>query len=127
MTAKVNSTSTNEVISNVVEITGPTMAVSQAAARISFAASAMTLVFLGALHVLSPEFDPSWRMVSEYALGNYGWVLSLMFISWAISSWALYFALRPHVKTKAGKVGLIILLIVGLGQLMASIFSVRDE
>jgi len=45
------------------------------------------LLFLASLHVLSPEFDPSWRIVSEYALGNFGWVLSLMFVSWAVSWW----------------------------------------
>ena len=100
---------------------------SNMAAKVALAGAIAAILLMLVLHVLSPEFDPSWRMVSEYALGNYSWVLSLMFISWAISSWALYFALRPHVKTKAGKVGLIILLIVGLGQLMASIFSVRDE
>jgi len=32
------------------------------------------------LHVLSPEFSPSRRVISEYALGHYPWVLSLMFL-----------------------------------------------
>src|SRR5215216_2200906 len=114
MTAKVNSTSTNEAISNAMDITGSTMAVSRAAGHISLAASALTLVFLGALHILSPEFDPSWRMVSEYALGNYGWILSLMFIAWAVSSWALAFTIWSHVGTRAGKIGLIFLVAAGV-------------
>jgi hypothetical protein len=56
------------------------------AAWLAMIMTAATILLLAALHVLSPEFDPSWRMVSEYALGHYGWVLSLMFLSWAISS-----------------------------------------
>ncbi len=59
------------------------------AAILSLAASITTLVCLAALHVLSPEFDPSWRVVSEYALGGHRWALSLMFLAWATSSWGL--------------------------------------
>jgi hypothetical protein len=58
------------------------------AARLAIAAAAAALLLLASLHVLSPEFDPSWRMVSEYANGHYGWVLSLMFAAWGVSSWA---------------------------------------
>jgi len=43
-------------------------ALSLPTARVSIAAGALTLVLLAALHILSPEFNPSWRMVSEYAL-----------------------------------------------------------
>jgi hypothetical protein len=42
-----------------------------------------------ALHILTQEFDPSWRMISEYALGHYGWLLSLTFLAWGFSTWAL--------------------------------------
>jgi ABC-type transport system involved in multi-copper enzyme maturation permease subunit len=52
------------------------------AAWLSIIMTATTILLLAILHVLSPEFDPSWRMVSEYAFGQYGWVLSLMFLSW---------------------------------------------
>jgi len=40
------------------------------AGRIAIGASAAALMLLASLHVLSPEFDPSWRMVSEYANGR---------------------------------------------------------
>jgi hypothetical protein len=29
-----------------------------------------TIFLLIALHVLSPEFSPSWRVISEYAFGH---------------------------------------------------------
>jgi hypothetical protein len=50
-------------------------------ARLAIATAVAALLLLFSLHVLSPEFDPSWRMVSEYALGHYGWVLSLIVLS----------------------------------------------
>jgi hypothetical protein len=83
-----------------------------------------TLLLLLALHVLSPEFSPSWRMVSEYAFGRYGWVLSLMFLSWGISSWALALALRPELHGIRGEVGVIFLGLAGLGEILASVFDV---
>src|SRR5437588_5754704 len=92
-------------------------------ARLSIGAAVTVLLLLASLHVLSPEFDPSFRMVSEYALGHYDWVLSLMFLAWGISSWALAVAIWSQVKTKAGKVGLWFLVIGGLGEAMASVFD----
>ena len=103
------------------------IASSTTAPKLAFITATTAMLLMLVLHVLSPEFSPSWRMVSEYALGQSAWVLSLMFISWAVSSWTLFFALKPHVKTRAGKVGVAILVVVGVGQFMASIFSVKDE
>src|SRR6266487_3723794 len=92
-------------------------------ALLAMVAAAATLLLLVGLHILSPEFDPSFRMVSEYALGHYGWVLSLMFLAWGISSWALALAIWSQVKTKAGKVDWWFLVIAGLGEAMASVFA----
>ena len=86
-----------------------------------------TILLLASLHVLSPEFAPSWRMVSEYAFGHYAWVLSLMFLSWGISSWALAVAIWSQVKTKAGNVGLWFLVVAGIGEAMASVFDVTHD
>lgn len=93
------------------------------AARVSMAAGATSLLSLAALHVLSPEFDPSWRMVSEYALGRYEWVLALMFVSQAVSSIALFFAIKAQIRTVGGKIGLFFLLAAGLGLSLAAIFD----
>ena len=96
-------------------------------ALLAMVAAAATLLLLASLHVLSPEFDPSFRMVSEYALGHYSWVLSLMFLAWGISAWALAVALWSQVKTRAGKVGWWFLVIAGLGEAMASVFDVTHD
>jgi hypothetical protein len=118
------SASSNETFPGVAN-TSPIATVTQAAGRVALIASAATLVFLIALHILSPEFAPSWRMVSEYALGDYGWVLSLMFVAWALGSWGLVFATWSQVKTVAGKIGLFFLIATGVGEAMASVFDIQ--
>lgn len=102
----------------------PLTATSLTAARLALVMAAATVLLLAGLHVLSPELEPSWRMVSEYANGQYGWVLSLMFVSWALSSWALAFAIWRHFKTFAGKTGLAFLIAAGVGEAMASVFDI---
>jgi hypothetical protein len=89
--------------------------------------TAITILLLASLHVLSPEFAPSWRMISEYAFGRYGWVLSLMFLSLGMSPWALAVALWSQVPTHVGKLGLWFLIIAGLGGAMASVFDITHE
>jgi hypothetical protein len=99
--------------------------ISTIAAILSLIASALALVSLGGLHVLSPEFDPSRRAVSEYALGHYGWALSLMFLAWGLSAWTLAFAIQSQLKTISGRIGLVFLIVGGIGWAMASVLDVR--
>jgi hypothetical protein len=98
--------------------------ISVPAAGFSLTMAAATLVLLGSLHILSPEFDPSHRVVSEYALGRYRWVLSLMFLTWALGSWALVFAILSQVNTLGGRIGLLFLLISGAGEALGAAFDV---
>ena len=81
------------------------------AAWLAMLATGATILLLATLHGLSPEFSPSWRVISEYAFGHYPGVLSLMFLSWGIGSWALVVAIWSEVRTSAGKVGLWFLII----------------
>ncbi len=92
-------------------------------ARIAFVAAAASVLLLAALHVLSPEIDPAWRMVSEYAVGHYAWVLALMFLAQALGCAALFFAIKPAVQTLGGKIGLGFLLAAALGLAMAAVFD----
>jgi hypothetical protein len=99
--------------------------ISEPAARVAIAASGVVLLLLASLHVLSPEFDPSWRVVSEYANGRYGWVLSLMFAFWALSSWALAVTVWSQVNGIGGKIALGFLIAAGVGESMASVFDIN--
>jgi len=99
----------------------------ESAAWLAVLLTGATILLLTALHVLSPEFSPSWRVISEYAFGHYAWVLSLMFFCMGSSSWALATAIWSEVHTRGGQVGLWLLLIAGLGGVMASFFDVTHE
>jgi hypothetical protein len=56
------------------------------AAAMAVLATAAAFVSLVILHLVSPEFNPSWRMVSAYADGRHGWLLSIMFAAWGLGS-----------------------------------------
>ncbi len=97
------------------------------AARWAIFAGAAALVFLATLHLVSPEFDPSWRMVSEYALGNHKWLISLFFVFWGIASMGLAFALWSVATGKLGKLGVVLLFISGVGEVLAAVFDAKHS
>lgn len=97
------------------------------AATVAIGATIVSLAALLLLHLVSPELAPSWRMVSEYANGRYPWLLTLMFIGWAVSSFALMTALWPLSTTTLGKVGLLFLALAGVGQTMGALFDINHK
>jgi hypothetical protein len=101
----------------------PAKEIPPTAARLSFAAAATFLVLLVALHYLKPRLDPSWRMVSEYEIGRYGWVMVVAFLSLASSCVALIAAIKPQIRTTGGRIGLALLLISASGMTVAAIFT----
>lgn len=101
--------------------------ISSTGSLLAIGTSVVVLVLLAVLHFLSPEFNPAWRMVSEYANGQYAWVLSLLFFLWGAGSWALAYVLFPHLQTTMGKIGLIFLVLAGIGEAMASVFDINHK
>jgi Protein of unknown function (DUF998) len=87
-----------------------------------FATAALALIALAALHVLKPDIHPARTMISQYALGQYGWVMALFFGALAASSGFLFFALIPHVSSVLGWIGLALLLAAAVGLAMAARF-----
>lgn len=92
------------------------------ASRLSLATTTIFIVLLAGLHILKPEIDPSWRFISEYAIGDYGWMMMLAFLSLAVSCLSLLVAIMAQVKTLAGRFGLLLLLITSVGMAIAGIF-----
>jgi len=101
----------------------PVAAVSSTAARLSFAAAATFVVLLAALHAIKPELDPSWHFISEYAIGRYGWIMVLAFLALALGYVSLFVAIRSHLRTITGRIGLALLLVGALGLAIAAIFT----
>lgn len=100
--------------------------ISALAAALAIAAAVAAAILLGALHVLSPEYSPAWRMVSEYANGHYAWVLSLMFAAYGLSTLAVAFAIRSQLHGRAGRIGLGALVLSGVGQAAAGVFDLNQ-
>ncbi len=83
------------------------------AAITALVAGGITAALIAILHVLEPEYDPSWRMISEYSLGRHGWVMRLAFVTMAISPAATCVALWPFGG--AWTVGLAVVALGALG------------
>jgi hypothetical protein len=71
------------------------LSVAVIAAVTAIDAGGITTGLIAILNVLEPDYDPSWRMISEYSLGRYGWVMRLAFGTMAIGLAATCVALWP--------------------------------
>jgi len=100
---------------------GPTPA-GTLAARIAAVAAVSVAALLVALHGLKPELAPSWRFLSEYAIGRHGWVMRLAFLLWAAGVAALAYALRGEVRTRGGRAGVVVLWVVACALPVAGAF-----
>jgi hypothetical membrane protein len=90
--------------------------------RVAAAGTLAVMLIIVALHAVKPEFEPSWRFISEYAVGPYGWLMKLAFLIWAASCAALALALRREVQSTFGKAGVAVLLIVAAALVGAGLF-----
>ena len=94
---------------------------------LTIASAAMSLLSLIVLHFVSPEFKPSWRMISEYAMGKHKGVLTMFFFCWGLSSMFLSLLLWNKVTTTWGTVGVILLFISSIGEIMGGLFDVNHK
>ena len=97
------------------------------AAGVAITATSVAFIVLVILHVVSPEYQPSWRMVSEYANGRHAWLLSLMFGAWGLGSLALALALVPSVSGSLSHIGIAFLVLAGIGETMAAVFDINHR
>lgn len=103
-------------------IAKPISAIASNAARLSVFSGALFVIILGILHLLEPQFDPTWRFISEYALGNFGWMMQLAFVLLAMSLICAGVVIFSQVRTVVGYFGLAILGLSSSGLLIAAIF-----
>lgn len=99
-----------------------TKPISASAARLSISTGVIFVIILGSLHLLEPEFDPTWRFISEYALGNFGWLMHLAFGLLAVSLISAGIVIHSQARNIAGYIGLVILGISAIGIMIAAIF-----
>ena len=78
------------------------------------------IVLLTLLHFLKPELSPVWRMISEYEIGRFGWMMRLAFFCWGASVLTLLITIWGSLATTGGVIGrwwfgLIVLALFGAG------------
>ena len=93
------------------------------AARSTIAGSATFVLLLAALHAIKPELDPSWRFISEYAIGEHGWLMVLAFFVLALSHISLAVAVRSELRSTGGRIALALLLVSAAGLVIAGLFT----
>lgn len=82
------------------------------AVRLSFGLSIAFLALLTALHILEPTFN--WgHLISEYQLGDYGFLMSLAFCLLGASALLIALSLGSRLRTRGGRVGRWGLFIIG--------------
>jgi hypothetical protein len=95
--------------------------ISQIAATLSLGLSFAFLALLAGLHVLEPEFN-SGHLISEYQLGDYGFLMSLAFCLLGSSALLLALSLGPRLRTRSGCVGWWGLFVIGSAFFTAGVF-----
>ena len=81
-----------------------------------------------ALHFLRPDLNPLSRPTSEYAVGEYGFLMSTAFFSMSVASFSLLIGLYKGVpKPAQSRIGLILLGVWGTGVLVAMMFPINRE
>jgi Protein of unknown function (DUF998) len=91
-------------------------------ARVALVAVASFLILLVVLHFIEPEFDPSKRLISEYQLGRYGWVMSLAFFSLGVGVLATLLSTWDFSRSRRGLIGRWWLLAISVAFFGAGIF-----
>lgn len=93
-------------------------------ARAAHRATLLVGVLIVALHGLKPEIDPSWRFISEYAIGRYGWLMSVAFVTFGIAHLGLLAGMRRYLSGSwAGRLGQAALIVSAAGLMVAGIFT----
>jgi hypothetical protein len=97
--------------------------ISTTAAKLAMASIISYQVLLIALIFLRSDLDPSWHTISQWAIGRYGWMMSLAFLISALSYAALFVMLRSQVHGILGRIGLGTLLICVIGATGVGVFT----
>jgi Protein of unknown function (DUF998) len=101
--------------------------ISMIGARVSLAMATLFSTILVAMHILRPDLDPSWRFISEYELGPFGWLMRVAFIALATSCASLCIAIFPYSRTVRGWLGMLLLMVSCGGMALAGIYVPDKE
>jgi hypothetical membrane protein len=91
-----------------------------------FLCAAYFVIVLIVLHILEPEFDPRFRFMSEYALGDYGWLMTTTFFALGLVPFLTAIGLQNvYESSRSIRIGLGLLVVAAIFIWLAGIF--RDS
>jgi hypothetical protein len=97
------------------------------AARVAVAGPLLCITLVAALHVLESEVNDS-NAVSEYALGDFGWLMNIAFFSAAAGIGALAFVLhRSLARSKTAIAGIVLLAIAAVAWVLLGAGNIDPE
>jgi hypothetical protein len=97
------------------------------AARLAVAGPLLCITLVALLHVLEPEVNDS-DAVSEYALGDFGWLMNVAFFSGAVGIGALAFVLQRSLShSRTAVVGIVLLSIAAVAWVLLGAGNIDPE
>jgi hypothetical membrane protein len=76
-----------------------------------------------ALHFLEPEYDPRFRFMSEYAWGQYGWLMTTTFFVLGLALVTVAVGIRElYGSSRSARIGFGLLVVGALGVSFAGVF-----
>ena len=104
----------------------PRIRIARISERGVFLCAAYFVIVLIVLHILEPEFDPRFRFMSEYALGDYGWLMTTTFFSLGLAPLVAAIGLQNvYQSSRSTRIGLGLLAVAAMFIWLAGIF--RDS
>jgi hypothetical protein len=90
---------------------------------LSIVFASVFIIILTLLHFLKRELNPSWRMISEYEIGRFGWLMRIAFFSWGASVLALLISIWPSLQPISGTISRWWLVLIVMALFGAGIFK----
>ena len=95
-------------------------------ATVAFVTAAASLLLLVVAHIARPDIPLLTSVVSQYAVGPYGWLQTLVFATLAVSCLALFVLLLRVRLSVGGRIGTWLLLAASIGLALAAVFALGD-
>jgi len=75
------------------------------------------------MHLLRPDLPPSSHMISEYAVGTFGWLMQSVFIGLSFGCAALLLGLARNGPTSIiARLGVVLLAVASIGLIVSAIY-----
>lgn len=93
------------------------------AAQIAIWASLLFLILLSLLHFLRADLEPSWHFISEYELGDHGWVMRSAFGFLAIANLLLLISINDVFAGVSGWIARVLFGSGAFGLMLGGLFA----